>query len=149
MSLRALQTAAAGVGIASAVLGFLASVGQRLFPAGDPAYIGIVHLLLAALGAACGVAATLRNVEIERQRWEYAEDPLATKVQREYAHKETEVERRLAGVSFLGCPVLLGYWMAYQFAVEPYPLTVALVPVTTLAATALGYFVSQKRFGGD
>ncbi len=124
--LATVQTVAAITAVASLVLGFFASIGMHLFPPLAPSTFWPVAVLLALCGAGGGVATVERGNQIDRVRWEVAQDPLITSGEREYAHKEAERERRWAGTVFFATPVALAYWAAFQ-----------LPPGTGLAGSAL------------
>lgn len=150
-----LQQAAGAVAVAGLVLGFLASIDVRLLPPGDPRVAAWLHPLLLVLGIAAGAAAAERGRQIDRRRWEIVEDPLITSGEREYAHKEAERERRVASTVFLLAPVLLGYWLGYQFSGSERPeggSTVAyLLTVTPMVGFVLGLWLSSAlhRPGAD
>lgn len=142
------QALAAAAAVAGLLLGFLASIGLRLFPPLAPAGFGAVAVVLAALGAGGGVATVLRAREIDRRRWEVVEDPLITSGEREYAHKEAERERRWAGTVFLTAPIALAYWSAYQvsagsgFGTGP---LLAFVPLGGYLAGLVGAHLWRRR----
>jgi len=127
------------------VAGFLASLGVFLLPPAGPGWAWPAHALLAALGAACGVGTVVRGEEIDRGRWAIVEDPLTTKGEAEYAHKDAESQRRLAGTAFLAAPVFVGYWLLYQLGAEDLPTY--LLPGTALAAFGVGVLVANRRAG--
>jgi len=127
-----------------AVLGVGASTGCRVLPAGNPDHVWLLHGLLLAAGFAAGVATMLRAVEIDRKRWEIVEDPLLTSGEREYAHKEAERQRRLAGTAFLLLPLTLAYWLAHQFQDEELHLPQILLGVTPIVAFFLGLWWGRR-----
>jgi len=140
-----LQTAAAAVAGVCGVAGFLASLDVFLLPPGSAAGAWAGHGLLALLGAVCGVGTVLRGEEIDAKRWAIVEDPLTTKGEAEYAHKDAEGQRRLAGTAFLAAPVFVGYWLLYQLRAED--LVTYLLPGTALAAFGIGVLVANRRTG--
>jgi len=140
-----LQPVAWAVAGLCAVVGFLASLGFFVLSPGTAAGAWAGHALLALLGAACGVATVLRGEEIDRVRWAIVEDPLTTKGEAEYAHKDAESQRRLAGTAFLAAPVFVGYWLLYQLGAEDLPTF--LLPATALAAYGIGVVAANRRAG--
>jgi hypothetical protein len=131
---------AAVVGLA---VGFLASIGLRVFPLLGRGGFWIVVALLLLAGLGGGVATVVRAREIDRRRWEAVDDPLITKGEREYAHKEAERERRWAGIVYFTSPIALGYCAAYHLgpgAVENAPALLSLLP---LAAYVVGYVAAH------
>jgi len=110
------------------------------FPSG---MLWVLHPLLFLLGAVSGVLNLRRTEQIDRQRWEVAEDSTVTSGEREYAHKEAERERRWAGICFAGGPLMLGYWLAYQVTSESGRAEAHLLPVTGIAGFALGLGVTK------
>jgi hypothetical protein len=129
--------------VAGLAIGFLASIGLRIFPLLDRTGFWIVVTLLLLAGAGGGVATVVRAREIDRRRWEAVDDPLITSGEREYAHKEAERERRWAGIVFFTSPIALGYCAAYHLgpgAVANAPALLALLP---LAAYLVGYVAAH------
>lgn len=146
--LERLQTFAAIAAVGGLVLGFLASIGLRLFPPLDRTGFWIVAVLLVAAGAGGGVATVVRAREIDRRRWELVEDPLMTSGEREYAHKEAERQRRWAGTVFFTTPVALAYWAAYQLASEAVlgaPPLLAGFPLAGYLAGLAAAHLAQRR----
>lgn len=137
-----LQRAATVVAVIGAALGFATSVGCGVAPPGDPGWARLAHPLLLLLGAACGLATVLRAREIDRRRWRELEEPLLTSGEREYAHKEAERDRRLAGTSFLAAPLLLGYWAAYQLGGTA-DLVTGLLPLSPMAGFAAALLAAR------
>lgn len=148
VNLQRLQSAAGATAGAMLILGFLASVGLRLFPLLSPAGLWVVSLVLLAAGAAGGAATVDRGEEIDRRRWELVEDPLITSGEREYAHKEAERERRWAGIVFFTAPVALAYCAAGHLpegaGAGASPL-LALVPIAGYLAGLIGSHVRRDR----
>lgn len=116
MPLSRVVAAAGPAALLFALLGFFASVGHGPLPPLPPALTLPLHLAIAALGIVAGRVAGRRQVEIDAQRFEYAQDPHATKGERELAHKEAERQIRHAHVALIAVPLGLGYWLAYEFA---------------------------------
>lgn len=148
VSLQRLQSAAGATAGGALVLGFLASVGLRFFPALSTAGLWVVAVLLLAAGVVGGAATVARGEEIDRRRWELVEDPLITSGEREYAHKEAERERRWAGIVFFTAPVALAYCAAGHLhagaGIGASPL-LALVPIAGYLAGLIGAHVRQDR----
>jgi hypothetical protein len=138
-----LPAAATALAVACGLLGFLASLELYLLPPFPAPLVWLAHPLLAAFGAAAGAAAVARGREIDRARWEVADEPLATSGERELAHKEAERQRRLAGTALLAAPVFVGYWLLYQ--VPAAGLAAWLLPATALVGWAVGYGVANRR----
>jgi hypothetical protein len=146
--LERLQTLAATSAVAGLLLGFLASIGLRLFPALSAAGFWVVAVLLLAAGVGGGLATVARAREIDRRRWEIVEDPMLTSGEREYAHKEAERARRWAGTAFLTAPVALAYWAAYQVTPEAAlgaPPLLAAVPLAGYLAGLVSAHLAQRR----
>ena len=100
------------------VAAILTLVGLQVVPRGVPGLVGALHVLVAALGFFCGVAATRRRAEIEAERWERVEDADLTSSEREHAHREAESDLKRASAQFLLAGVTLGGWLAYQLRAE-------------------------------
>ena len=96
------------------VAAILAVVGVQVVPRGVPGLVGALHVLVAAIGFFCGVAATRRRAEVEIERWRRVEDSDLTSSEREHAHREAESELKRASAQFLLVGVTLGGWLAYQ-----------------------------------
>lgn len=144
--LERLEKASLTAAIVCGLFGLASSGGCRVVPEADPGWAWLGHAVLLLLGAGAGVATILRGVEIDRRRWEILADPLLTKGERDYAHKEAERQRRLAGTFFLLAPLFLGYWMSYQVhGGEGGRLVANLLGVTPLLSFFVGLLVG-KRF---
>ena len=126
------------VAIACAGLGVVSSSGCSPLPVFPSGMLWVLHPLLFLLGAVSGALNLRRTEQIDRQRWEVAEDSTVTSGEREYAHKEAERERRWAGICFAGGPLMLGYWLAYQLTVESGRAEAHLLPVTGIAGFVVG-----------
>lgn len=145
VNLQRLQSAAGATAGAALVLGFLASVGLRLFPMLSPGGLWFVAVLLLAAGAVGGAATVGRGEEIDRRRWELVEDPLITSGEREYAHKEAERERRWAGIVFFTAPVALAYCAAGHLSPEAVPGAPPLLALVPIAGYLAGLITAHAR----
>lgn len=146
--LERLQTFATVAAVAGLLLGFLASIGLRLFPLLSATGFWIVAVLLFVAGVVGGLATVVRARDIDRNRWEVVDDPLLTSGEREYAHKEAERARRWSGTVFLTAPVALAYWAAYQVAPEAAlgaPPLLAAVPLAGYLLGLLSAQLAQRR----
>lgn len=145
-----LRNAAVVTGGAGLLLGFLASIDVLLLPRGEPIMAWLLHPLLLGTGLFGGLTTAISSRAIDRRRWEILDEPLLTEGEREHAHKEAERERRAAGTWFLLAPVLLGYWMAYQFAGEEggSPLTY-LLTATPMAGFPIGLLLANRALGPE
>ncbi len=132
------QHGAVVVAVIGGVLGLATAGGCSAMPAGPSGLAGLIHGLLFVLGAGGGILAALRIDEVEEARWSAAKDPLATKGEREYAHREAESQRRVASTAFLLAPIGVGYWLAYVFETEEQFSLSDLFLVTPL----LGFFLA-------
>jgi len=144
--LETVQTAAAAVAVAALVLGFLASIGLRLVPALTEAAFWPLSALLALLGLGGGILTVVRGREIDRVRWELVESPLMTSGEREYAHKEAELQRRWAGTVFFAAPVALSYWAAYQLQAGTGQIASPLVALFPLSGYLVGLLGAHWRW---
>ena len=131
------------VAVISAGLGLMASTGCSPLPQLPTGAVWLLHPLLLLLGALAGLANVRRADDLDRERWQVAEDPTVSGGEREYAHKHAERERRWAGISFAGGPLMLGYWLAYQSGGSDHRLESHLLPVTGLAGFALGIVLDK------
>lgn len=143
-----MQRAAFWVAVIAAGLGLMASSGCSPIPDLPVGSVWLLHPLLLLVGVLAGVASVRRADALDRERWRVAEDPTVTSGEREYAHKHAERERRGAGVSFAGCPLMLGYWLAYQSGGNEGRLESHLLPVTGLAGFAVGVGVEKLLGSG-
>jgi len=141
LPLARLQKVALWTAVATAVLGFAASVGLRLLPLGPAWLAWVAHPLLAALGVFCGAAAVVRGQQIDRWRWQIADDALATNAEIQEAHREAERQRRGAGTAMLAAPVFVGYWGMYQLAGGA---VAWLLAVSALAGYAVGFALATR-----
>ncbi len=113
--LERLQRIAVAIAALGGCLGLASSAGCNVLPAAPPSLTGILHLLFLCLGAGAGWLTALSHRQVEHQRWQAVTDPLVTKGEREYAHKEAESQRRFAGTAFLLAPMGLAFWLASHF----------------------------------
>ncbi len=144
MSLARLVTLSGWTAILGGILGFLASLGHGPLPDLGPGWVWPLHLLIFALGCGAARCAALRQAEIDRERFGYANDPMATKGERELAHKEAERAIRLATTALLAGPLGLGYWLAYELAPGSSAWGRAL-PASALLGFALGTLLARRR----
>ena len=149
MLLERLQTVVTIVGVLCALLGLATSSGCAVFPKGPPEAAWILHPLLLLLGVAAGVVTHLRTRDIDRKRWRIVQDTTLTKGEVEYAHREAESARRISSTVFLGAPLALGFWMAYQFRSEDRRTAADLLVMTPLLGYLLGYFIGQLKIRED
>lgn len=131
------------VAVIAAGLGLMASTGCSPLPELPAGAVWLLHPLLLLIGVFAGLANVRRAADLDRERWRVAEDPTVTSGEREYAHKHAERERRWAGVSFAGGPLMLGYWLAYQSQGSDQRLESHLLPVTGLTGFALGIVIDR------
>ena len=143
--LERLQKSSFWVAVVGAAGGFLTSAGCQLAPEIPASSLGFLHPLLLILGGVVGYLSVFRNYEIDRKRWQIAEDPSLTSGERDYAHRYAERQRRLASTSYLAAPLMLGYWLAYQVEGEGQALIAQLLPVTALVGSVLGLLVARFR----
>jgi hypothetical protein len=139
------QKVAFWIAVICAALGFVTSAGCGPIPDLPGGLARWLHPILLALGVAAGLAASARNDEIDRTRWQVVEDPMLTSDERDYAHKYAERERRWASTAFLTAPLMLGYWMAYQLEGGGRRLEAQLLPLTAVIGAVLGYLVASLR----
>lgn len=148
------QKVAFWVAVVCLTLGFLTSAGCRMLPTLPAGSVWVLHPLLLVLGAISGFLASRRNEEIDRQRWQVAEDPSLTSGERDYAHRYAERQRRWASTSFIAAPLMIGYWLAYQTEGAGRLLTAQLLPATSLLGAVIGFLLArlpaprQDRGGG-
>ena len=130
------------------LLVFLTAGGCSPLPLGPPAAALWLHPLLLGLGLAAGFAAVLRFREVDARRWEIVADPLLTKGEREWAHKEAENQRRFASSAYLSAPLGLSFWLAYQFQGRfklPDISPADVLMLTPLAGFFVGLLLAQKK----
>jgi MFS family permease len=144
--LETVQTAAAVVAVGSLVLGFAASIGLRLVPTLAPAAFWPMLGGLALCGAGAGIATVVRGHQVDRVRWQVAQDPMVTSAEREYAHKEAERERRWAGTVFFVAPVALAYWVAYQLPPGSGVGASGLLALVPIAGYLVGLLAAHWRW---
>ncbi len=136
--LERLEKVAQWVAVVCATLGILTSGGCLHLPAAPRATLALLHPLLLAVGALAGWAVVVRGRDIDRRRWQIVEDDQVTSGERRWAHKDAERRRRWAGTWFVGAPLMLGYWLAYQVEGGGRLLAAQLLPVSALAGTVIG-----------
>jgi hypothetical protein len=142
-----LERASLLLAVVAGALGLATSAGCPPVRLGDPAWAWALHPLLLAAGAAAGMATLLRGRDIDRRRWEIVEEPRLTKGEREYAHKEAERQRRHSATIFLLGPVLLGYWLAFQFRGQREHFLSDLLILSPLVGYLAG-LLGGRRFKG-
>ncbi|HEX2254420.1 MAG TPA: hypothetical protein VHQ65_14220 [Thermoanaerobaculia bacterium] len=142
-----LQSAAIGLAAVGILLGFLASIDVWLLPPLAVGWTVLFHPLLLAVGAAGGTAAVGRGRELDAERWQVVDDALATKGERELAHREAERQRRLAATAFLAGPVFLGYWLLYQTGPTGFPSW--LLPGSALLGYFAAFVLANRRLGPE
>ena len=145
MQLQTLQRVAFWVAITAAALGFVTSAGCGFGPKIPQSGLGLLHGALIVIGILAGYLAVARGDEIDRERWQIAEDPALTSGERDYAHKNAERLRRSASTAFLAAPLMLGYWLAYQVEGEGEALKAQLLPVSALVGAVIGWIVARRR----
>lgn len=141
--LERLQRVAALVAVVSGLLGLATSVGCLALPPLASGWVWVLHPALLLLGLGGGWATVLRGREIDRRRWEIVEDPQLTRGEREYAHREAERQRRLAGTAYLAAAVFLGYWLAYHLGGGHGWVPAILLAVSPLVAYAAGLLLAH------
>lgn len=141
------QKVAFWIALVCLTLGFLTSAGCRMLPALPTASVWALHPVLLVLGTVAGLLASRRNEEIDRQRWQVAEDPSLTSGERDYAHRYAERQRRWASTSFIAAPLMVGYWLAYQVEGAGRLLAAQLLPATALLGAVIGFLVSHLASG--
>ncbi|MGH9382079.1 MAG: hypothetical protein ACRD2Z_15910 [Thermoanaerobaculia bacterium] len=144
---RRVQSASFGTGVGGLVLGLLASLDVRLLPPWPAAWLPVVHLAAAAVSGIAGWGAQRRLEAIDRERWHWATEDGATSDERKLAHEEAERRRRSAGLAFCLGPVGLAYWLANQTAGAASGFGPGLIPLTALAALALGFLLARIVHG--
>lgn len=143
--LQRLEKVALWIGIVAGTLGFLTSAGCVRLPELPGATVPWLHLVLFGFGAVAGLLATRRGEEIDRRRWEIVQDGSLTSGEIDWAHKDAENSRRWAGSKFLGAPVLLGYWMAFQVEGRGSTLAAQLLAATALVGCFAGLLLARLR----
>lgn len=146
MNAARLVTAAGWGAILCGILGFAASLGHGPLPPVPAGWTWPLHLVILLLGGGAAWVAARRQVELDRERFAFADDPHATKGERELAHKEAERAIRLAHTALLALPLALGYWLAYEFAPDATRWARAL-PATALIGFAVGSLAARRRGG--
>jgi len=138
-----LQHACLWIAALAGALGVATAAGFRVGAVPDPRWSWLLHALLLLLGTAGGIAAMMRGIEADRERFQVLQEQLLTPGERDYAHKRAERQRRGAGTIFLLAPVTVGYWLASHLSSgEPNFLSDSLV-VTPLLGFIVGIFVGR------
>ena len=143
MPIEKLEKVAFWVAVICAGLGFLTSAGCLHLPSAPRGALGFLHTFLLLVGAVAGWLGVRRSREIDRRRWEIVKDDRLTSGERDWAHKEAERQRRWAGTSFLGAPVMLGYWLAHQVEGGARVLAAQILPATALAGAVIGLIAAH------
>ncbi|MCZ7650634.1 MAG: hypothetical protein M5U13_05510 [Thermoanaerobaculia bacterium] len=146
-SLERAERLALWIAVALGLLGFAGGLGQRVLPPLPAAAAWPLQALVIGSGLLAARLARRRAAEIERRRWAALEEPLLTSGEREWAHREAERARRASGFAFLLAPLMLGYFLAYQFPEGAAPLARALAG-TPLLGFVLG-LLWERRAGPD
>jgi hypothetical protein len=142
MPLARVVTACGWIAGICAGLGFAASLGSGVLPPLPAGLTWPLHALFGLAGTAAAVLAARRAAEIDRERFEYANDPLATRDEVREAHREAERRHRMAWTALAAAPLLAAYWLAYELPAG-YPAARAL-PVAPLAGLALGTLLARR-----
>jgi hypothetical protein len=143
MKLEKIVTVSGWAAAAFGALGFAASLGHGPLPDLPAAAVVPLHLGLLALGAGAALAAERRGEEIDRERFQFAGDPQATRDEIREAHHEAERRHKVAYTALAAAPLLLGYWLAYEMPAGV-PLGRAL-PVAPLVGFGLGLLIARRR----
>ena len=146
--MKRIQNVALVAAFAWGALGIATATGCPVLPPGDSGAAVWLHPLLIALAAVSGLCFSLRAREIDGERWRIVDDSTITRGEREYAHREAERERKVAGVVFLMAPLTLGFWLASHLRGER--LTAAeLLSLTPLVGFLLGMGVARLLVRGS
>lgn len=132
------------VAAAGGLAGFASSLGKAPLAPLPLALVWPSHLAAFAVGLAGAWLAQRRQAEVEARRWAALEEPGMTSGEREWAHKEAERAGRMALLAFILAPLLLGYWLAYQFPAGAGPVARALA-ASPLLGTAAGLLLFRDR----
>ena len=139
------QNGALAVAIVTGALGLLAAGGCSVVPEGRPGLAGLIHVLLLGLSIGAGLLAALRTQEVETARWEAVNEPMATKGEREYAHREAESQRRGTSTIFLLAPLGIAFWLAHVFDTEGVFSLSDLFLVTPVLGYLLTLLIASRR----
>jgi hypothetical protein len=145
MNLARIVTISGWAAAAFGALGFAASLGRGPLPELPAGAVVPLHAVLLALGCAAAVAAARRGEEIDRERFDYAADPHATRDEIKEAHREAERRHKVTFTALVAAPLLLGYWLAYEL-----PAGLALgraLPAAPLVGFGLGVLLARLRRG--
>lgn len=143
MKLARIVTVSGWSAVVFGALGFAASIGRGPLPELSAAAVVPLHAVLFVLGIGSAIAAARRGQEIDRERFQYASDPHATKDEVKEAHREAERRHKTAFSALVAGPVLLGYWLAYEMPAG-FPLGRAL-PAAPLLGFGLGVLLARLR----
>ncbi len=139
-----LQHGCVWISVIAGALGVATAAGYRIADTPDPRWGWPLQFLLLLLGAGCGIAAAMRGIEADRERWQVLQEELLTSGEREYAHKNAERQRRIASTIFLLAPVAIGFWLANHMNTgEPNFLSDSLV-VTPLLGFLIGGLIGRR-----
>ena len=146
--MKLLQNVALFTAVVCGAVGVSTATGCPVLPPGGPGAAAWLHPLLIAVAAVSGLCFSLRAREIDGERWRIVEDSTITKGEREYAHREAEREKKVAGVVFLMAPLTLGFWLASHLRAER--LTAAeLLSLTPLLGFVLGMGLARLLARGS
>lgn len=138
------QRLSIAVAIVCGALGLATSAGCSTLPEPPLGLAWALHPFLFLLGGLAGLFTSLRHREVEEQRRQAVEDPLATRGEQDYAHREAESQRRFAGTAFLLAPLGFAYWMAYAFEVRGRVTAADFFLVTTVLGFLPGLLLGRR-----
>lgn len=144
--LERIQHGAIAVAVVTGALGLLAAGGCSIAPEGKPELAGLVHVFLLLISVGAGIVAALRVNEVEQARWQAVQEPMATKGEREYAHREAESQRRGTATAFLLAPLGVAFWLAHLFETEGVFSLSDLFLVTPVVGYLIALLIASRRF---